>query len=183
MPALGLQFAMFAMSSALRGIGIVAPMMYVHAVRVTINMLLAPVPMHGWGTGYAMGVKGAGLASSLAVAGGVLVLWVYFQKAENYLTLDPEQWRPQIAQWRRILSVGLPAGGEFAIMFVYMATIYYALGDLGPSAQAGFSIGSRVLGLIQVPAMAIAFAAAPIIGQNFGAGNCGRVKQAISDVS
>ena len=54
-------------------------------------------------------------------------------------------------------------------MFVYMATIYYALGDFGPSAQAGFSIGSRVLGLIQVPAMAIAFAAAPIIGQNFGA--------------
>ena len=67
-------------------------------------------------------------------------------------------------------------------MFVYMATIYYALGDFGPSAQAGFSIGSRVLGLIQVPAMAIAFAAAPIIGQNFGAGNSGRVKQAIRHV-
>jgi putative MATE family efflux protein len=182
MPALGLQFAMFAMSSALRGIGIVAPMMYVQALTVTINIILAPVLILGWGTGYALGVKGAGLASSLAVAGGVLVLWLYFRKAENYLTLDPEQWRPQVAQWRRILSVGLPAGGEFAIMFVYMATIYYALGDFGPSAQAGFSIGSRVLGLIQVPAMAIAFAAAPIIGQNFGAGNSGRVKQAITHV-
>ena len=182
MPALGLQFVMFAMSSALRGIGIVAPMMYAQALTVTINVILAPVLVLGWGTGYALGVKGAGLASSLAVAGGVLLLWVYVQKAENYLTLDPKHWRPQIAQWRRILSVGLPAGGEFAIMFVYMATIYYALGDFGPSAQAGFSIGSRVLGLIQVPAMAIAFAAAPIIGQNFGAGNGGRVKQAISHV-
>jgi len=182
MPALGLQFAMFAMSSALRGIGIVAPMMYVQALTVTINIILAPVFILGWGTGYALGVKGAGLASSLAVAGGVLALWVYFKKAKNYLALDPDQWRPQIAQWRHILSVGLPAGGEFAIMFVYMATIYYALGDFGPSAQAGFSIGSRVLGLIQVPAMAIAFAAAPIIGQNFGAGNGGRVKQAIRHV-
>jgi Na+-driven multidrug efflux pump len=55
------------------------------------------------------------------------------------------------------------AGGEFAIMFAYMAAIYYVLGDFGPAAQAGFSVGSRVLGLIQVPAMAIAFAAAPII--------------------
>ena len=151
MPALGLQFVMFAMSSALRGIGIVAPMMYVQALTVTINIILAPVLILGWGTGYALGVKGAGLASSLAVAGGVVALWVYFQKAENYLTLDPDQWRPQIAQWRRILSVGLPAGGEFAIMFVYMATIYYALGDFGPSAQAGFSIGSRVLGLFRYP--------------------------------
>jgi MATE family, multidrug efflux pump len=182
MPALGLQFVMFAMSSALRGIGIVAPMMYVQALTVTINVILAPVLILGWGTGYALGVKGAGLASSLAVAGGVLTLWLYVQKAENYLTLDPKHWRPRMAPWRRILSVGLPAGGEFAIMFVYMATIYYALGDFGPSAQAGFSIGSRVLGLIQVPAMAIAFAAAPIIGQNFGAKNGARVKQTISHV-
>jgi len=30
--------------------------------------------------------------------------------------------------------------------------------------------------------MAIAFAAAPVIGQNFGAGNGGRVKQAIRHV-
>ena len=51
-----------------------------------------------------------------------------------------------------------------------MAVIYYALRDLGAAAQAGFGIGTRVLGLIQVPAMAIAFAAGPIVGQNFGAG-------------
>jgi Na+-driven multidrug efflux pump len=74
MPALGLQFVMFAMSSALRDIGIVAPMMYVQALTVTMNVILAPVLILGWGTGYALGVKGAGLASSLAVASGVLVL-------------------------------------------------------------------------------------------------------------
>jgi Na+-driven multidrug efflux pump len=63
-----------------------------------------------------------------------------------------------------------------------MAAIYYALGDFGPAAQAGFSIGSRVLGLVQVPAMAIAFTAAPIIGQNFGAGNGARVQQTVRQV-
>ena len=71
------------------------------------------------------------------------------------------------------MSISLPAGGEFAIMFVYMAAIYYALGDFGrPRKPASVSV-LGVLGLIQVPAMAIAFAAAPIIGQNFGAGNSG----------
>lgn len=182
MPALALQFAMLAMSSALRGIGIVRPTMYVQVLTVTINIILAPVLILGWGTGHALGVKGAGLASSLAIAIGVAVLWTYFRKADNYLSLDPGQWRPQIAQWRRILSVGLPAGGEFAIMFVYLAVVYYALGDFGPSAQAGFGIGSRLLGLIQVPAMALAFAAAPIIGQNFGAGNGPRVRQTIRQI-
>ena len=132
----------------------------------------------GWGTGYALGVKGAGLASSLAVAIGVVALWAYFEKAENYLALDRRQWRPQIEAWKRILRVGL----QFAIMFAYMAAIYYAIGEFGPAAQAGFSIGSRVLGLIQVPAMAIAFTAAPIIGQNFGARNSARVKATVGNV-
>jgi len=182
MPALALQFPMLAMSSALRGIGIVKPTMYVQALTVAINIVLAPVLIVGWGTGYTLGVKGAGLASSVAVAIGVVILWLYFQKAEHYLSLDPAQWRPKIKQWRRILSVGFPAGGEFAIMFAYMAVIYYVLGDFGSAAQAGFSIGSRVLGLIQVPAMAIAFTAAPIIGQNFGAGNGERVKATVRNV-
>ena len=74
-------------------------------------------------------------------------------------------------------------GGEFAIMFTYMAVIYYALKDFGAAAQAGFGIGSRVLGLMQVPAMAMAFAAGPIAGQNFGAGNSERVKETFKKVA
>ena len=100
MPALALQFAMLAMASALRGIGIVKPTMVVQALTVTINVMLAPVLIVGWGTGCALGVKGAGLASSLAVAIGVVALWAYFQRAENYLTLDRRQSRPQIEPWK-----------------------------------------------------------------------------------
>ena len=80
-------------------------------------------------------------------------------------------------QWKRILNVGLPAGGEFAIIFIWMGVIYYALRDFGAAAQAGFGIGTRVLGLIQMPALAIALAAGPIAGQNFGAGNAARVRE------
>ena len=107
---------------------------------------------------------------------GVAMLWIYLKRSGRYLVLDPSQWRPSMAQCRRILRIGLPAGGEFAMVFVFMAVIYYALRDLGAAAQAGFGIGTRLMGLIQVPAMAIAFAAGPIIGQNFGAGDSTRVR-------
>ena len=83
----------------------------------------------------------------------------------------------RLRQWKRILNVGLPAGGEFAIIFIWMGVIYYALRDFGAAAQAGFGIGTRVLGLIQMPALAIALAAGPIAGQNFGAGNGARVRE------
>jgi len=183
MPALSLQFALLVMASALRGTGIVRPSMIVQAVAVAINILLAPVLIVGWGTGYALGVAGAGLASSIAVLIGVLMLWIYFRRLERYVGVDRRLLRPQARQWQRILNIGLPAGGELAIIFTYMAVIYYALKDFGPAAQAGFGIGSRVIGLIQVPAMAIAFAAGPIAGQNFGAGNSARVRETFRKVA
>ena len=182
MPALALQFPLLAVFAALRGTGIVAPTMTIQALTMLINIALAPVLIAGWGTGHALGVAGAGLATSLAMVLGAAMLWSYFRWSKNYLALDPAQLRPRLAQWKRILRVGLPAGGEFAILFIYMAVIYYALRDFGAAAQAGFGIGTRVLGLIQVPAMAIAFAAGPIVGQNFGAGNSARVRQTFKQV-
>jgi Na+-driven multidrug efflux pump len=76
-----------------------------------------------------------------------------------------------------MLDVGLPAGGEFALMFVYMAVIYWVISDFGAAAQAGFGIGSRIMQSIFMPAMAIAFAAGPIAGQNFGANLGSRVRE------
>jgi len=182
MPALALQFAMLVMASALRGTGIVRPTMIVQTVTVIINIFLAPVLIAGWGTGRALGVAGAGLASSIAVVIGVVMMWIYFRKAEHYVTIDRALWRPRMTQWKRILNIGLPAGGEFAIMFVYMAVIYYALRNFGAAAQAGFGIGSRLLGVIQMPALSIAFAAGAIAGQNFGAGNSARVRETFRSV-
>ncbi|MCK1546903.1 MATE family efflux transporter [Bradyrhizobium sp. 179] len=177
MPALALQFATQVMASALRATGIVRPAMLVQALAVLINIALAPVLIAGWGTGYPLGVAGAGLASSIAVAIGVLMLLAYFRQVERYVAFNAAQWRPQPRHLKRILNLGLPAGGEFAMMFIFMAVVYYVLRDFGAAAQAGFGIGQRVLGLIQMPALAVALAAGPIAGQNVGAANGARVRE------
>ena len=163
--------------SALRGTGIVQPTMVVQMITVVINAILAPILIVGWGTGYPMGVAGAGLASSISLSIGVLMLWLYFRKLEHYVSFNRAQWKPQWTQWKRILNIGLPAGGEFALMFLYFAVIYYTIRNFGAEAQAGFGIGSRVMQAIFLPAMAIAFAAGPIAGQNFGAKDHGRVRE------
>ena len=62
-------------------------------------------------------------------------------------------------------------------MFVYGAIIYLIIRDQGAAAQAGFGIGSRVMQALFIPAMAIAFAASPIAGQNIGAGNLARARE------
>ena len=77
-PGLALQFALVALGSALRGTGIVRPTMLVQMLTVVVNIVLAPVLIAGWGTGRPLGAAGAGLASSLAIGVGVLLLWIYF---------------------------------------------------------------------------------------------------------
>jgi putative MATE family efflux protein len=177
LPGLALQFALVSMGSALRGTGIVKPTMIVQLVTVLLNVVLAPVLIAGWGTGRPLGVAGAGLASTISIAVGVVVLFLYFERLEKYVAVHPDQWQPRLAIWRRLLGIGLPAGGEFLLMFVIMAVVYVVIRPFGPDAQAGFGVGSRLMQAIFLPAMALAFAVAPVAGQNFGAQRHDRVRE------
>ncbi len=176
-PGLALQFAVVAMASALRGTGIVRPAMAVQMLTVVLNAILAPILIAGWLTGHPLGTAGAGLATSLSVAVGVALLWGYFVRLEHYVGLDARLWRPVGPVIRRILNVGLPAGGEFFMMFIIMAVVYWAIRGFGPPAQAGFGIGSRVMQALFLPVMALAFAVAPVAGQNMGARAYARVRE------
>jgi MATE family, multidrug efflux pump len=177
LPGMALQFAMIAMGSALRGTGIVKPTMVVQVLTLVINTILAPILIAGWCSGHPMGVAGAGLASTIAIVVGVILLSFYFVRLEKYVSFHKEQWQPRVAVWKRMLTVGLPAGGEFALMFIFTAVTYYALRNFGAAAQAAFGIGGRIMQGIFLPVMAIAFAAAPVAGQNFGARQPERVRE------
>ncbi|MCC7002763.1 MAG: MATE family efflux transporter [Gemmatimonadaceae bacterium] len=177
LPALGLQFALISMGSALRGTGIAKPTMVVQVVTVVLNAILAPILIAGWGTGRPLGVAGAGIASSIAVAIAVVTMILYFVRLEHYVGFDAAQFRAHFPTWGRVLRIGVPAGGEFALMFLSMGVIYWIIRDFGAAAQAGFGVGSRLMQSIFLPAMAVAFAAAPIAGQNFAAGKLDRARE------
>jgi putative MATE family efflux protein len=183
MPGLALQYVNIVMMSGLRGTGVVQPTMVVQIATVLLNALLAPVLIAGWLTGRPMGVAGAGLASTLAVGAGTLMLLFYFRGLEKYIHVRPASWRPQLPVWGRMINIGLPAGGEFGFMFLYMAVIYWVIREFGAPAQAGFGLGMRLMQSIFLPAMAIAFATGPIAGQNFGAREWGRVRETFSSAA
>lgn len=176
-PALGAQFALVSMASALRGTGIVKPTMIVQVTTVLLNILLAPVLIVGWGTHRPLGVSGAALATLIAISVGVLAITAYFLKLERYVSFDRAQWAPRLDVWKQMINIGLPAGGEFALMSVYIGVIYWIIRDFGAAAQAGFGIGGRMMQSIFLPVMAISFAASPVAGQNFGARLAQRVRQ------
>lgn len=177
LPSLALMFPTVAMTSALRGAGVTMPTMVLQTATILLNAVLAPVLIAGWGTDVALGVAGAGWASSIAAATGTLGLIILFPRVQNYLRLHIKTLAPKFDAWRRLIFIGLPTSIEFLLMFVIFMVTYFVIRDFGAEAQAGFGIGGRIMQSIFLPAMAVAFAAAPIAGQNYGAKRYDRVRE------
>jgi putative MATE family efflux protein len=177
-PALFLQFPMVAMGAALRGMGDMKIPTLIQIATLIINIGLAPLLMFGWISGYPLGVAGTAIASLVAVAAGCVALGLYFGRAASPLKFRRDQWEPEPRRWWEMLRIGLPAGGEFALMSIYAMFVYDLIGPFGSAAQAGFGVGGRLMQALFLPTVAIAFGTGPVVGQNFGARLGGRVRGA-----
>jgi putative MATE family efflux protein len=182
-PAMALQFPLVAMGSALRAVGNFKTGMMVSTVTVILNMILAPFLIFGWVTGHALGVAGAAISSLVAILIGTVWLIAYFLTSSPYLRFKSADWKPRVELWKRVLSIGLPAGFEFGIMAVYLALVYAITRPFGAAAQAGFGIGLRVIQAGFMPVVALGFSVAPVAGQNFGARFGERVKRTFRDAA
>lgn len=178
-PALALQFPLVTLSSALRAAGIVKPAVGFQALSVVLNTALAPLLIFGLGGLPRMGVSGAALATFLSILVADVLMVLYFQRRYQYLRFRAAQWPPQFQLWWAMLKVGVPAGAEFVLWSLYMIIVYAIIRPFGPEAQAGFGIGARVMQALFLPAVALAFAAGPLVGQNFGGRHADRVRQSV----
>jgi len=176
-PALVMQFPMTALGSALRATGIMKPIVAIQAFTVLINMVLAPLLIFGIGFPK-LGVAGAALATFVSVVIANVLMVIYYERNYHYLRFRLSLLRPQIKTWWAVLRIGLPAGGEFALMAVYIVVVYGIIRNFGAAAQAGFGVGARVMQALFLPVVAIAFAVAPVVGQNFGGRRADRVRSA-----
>ena len=174
-PAMALQFLMVAAGAALRGVGNFKTGTIVGTGSVIVNMVFAPFLIFGWVTGHPFGVAGAAMSSLIAIIVAIVWFASYFVAKNSYLRFVRAYQKPQLAVWRKILGIGLPAGFEFGMMAVYLVVVYAIARPFGAAAQAGFGIGQRVIQALFMPAVALGFSVAPVAGQNFGARSRERV--------
>src|ERR1043166_5388404 len=173
-PALVLQFPLVSLGSALRATGIVQPTVVLQVLSVIINGVLAPFLILGIGFPK-MGVAGAALATFVAVLIADVLMIIYFEKKYHYLRFRAAQFWPQLKTWWAMLRIGIPAGAEFVLLFIYLTVVYSIIVGFGPAAQAGFGVGVRVMQSLFLPVVALSFAVSPMVGQNFGGREAQRV--------
>ena len=72
-----------------------------------------------------------------------------------------------------VLALAAPIAVGMLVQILYLMVDLY----FGAAAQAGFGVGSRLMQAVFLPAMAVAFAMAPVAGQNYGARAAQRVRR------
>lgn len=178
-PALLLQFPLVALSSALRATGIIKPAVGFQVLSVILNIILAPLLIFGIGPWPRMGVTGAALATFISILTADVLIVLYFKKKYHYLRFRFPLLAPQPKIWSKMLQIGVPAGAEFVLLFVYIMIVYGIIRGFGPAAQAGFGVGARVMQALFLPVVALSFAVAPVVGQNFGGRRADRVRHSV----
>jgi putative MATE family efflux protein len=178
-PALLLQFPLVALGSALRATGIIKPTVGLQVLSVVLNIVLAPLLIFGIGPWPKLGVTGAALASFISILIADVLIVIYFEKKYHYLRFRFPLFRPHPKIWSKMLHIGVPAGAEFVLLFVYIMIVYGIIRGFGPAAQAGFGVGARVMQALFLPVVALSFAVAPVVGQNFGGRRADRIRQSV----
>jgi putative MATE family efflux protein len=177
-PALILQFPLVTLGSALRATGIIKPTVAVQVLSVLLNIAFAPLLIFGVGPLPRLGVAGAALATFISILIADVLMILYYERNYHYLRFRLPLLRPQVRIWWSMLRVGLPAGAEFALVSLYIVVVYAIIRGFGAEAQAGFGVGARVMQAMFLPIMALTFAVAPVVGQNFGGRRGDRVRHA-----
>src|SRR5712691_4091330 len=178
-PALMLQFPLVTLGSALRATGIIKPTVGLQVLSVVLNIVLAPFLIFGWIGLPRLGVTGAALATFISILVADVLMLLYFEKKYHYLRFRFPLFRPQTKIWGKMLGIGVPAGAEFVLLFVYILIVYVIIRNFGPAAQAGFGVGARVMQALFLPVVALSFAVSPVVGQNFGGRQPDRVRDSV----
>lgn len=141
-----------------------------------LNGIISPFLVFGLAGLPRLEVQGAAIATviSYALTLGMSLFVLHLRK--RMLLRGGMEWSRFGDSARAILSVGLPAGIAALIQPMTQAVMIAIMAGYGAQAVAAFGVATRVEAMAFVIIMALAAGMAPILGQNFGAGQHDRVR-------
>ena len=143
-----------------------------------INLILDPFLIFGIGPFPRMEVAGAALATVLSNVLAIVVMGWYMVVKKRLITLHLPPWCELAHSWGQVLKVGIPATATNIAnpMTIFIVTAAFAV--YGDAAVAGFGVAGRMEFLFAIPLLALSASIGPITGQNGGAGQLDRVREA-----
>ena len=144
------------------------------------NIILNPLFIYGIpGLIGGLGFNGIALATVLSQTGVMLWILRAVMRLEIMQGVALRHIRLEIITVKEILAQMLPTTSAMMVMFVSGFVVQYALKGFGEEAIAAYGIALRIEQILLLPVLGMTGALLPIAAQNYGAGNHGRVREAV----
>lgn len=165
--ALGAPFILFAnaFGHAVRGEGAAKASMVGGMIGTVANIILDPVFIMGLG----MGTAGAAIATVLGNLLACGYYLYYFLEKSEMISLHPRYLFTGRGVARQLVSIGLPAGINSALMSVATVLLNNALASYGDKPLAAMGIVTKAYMLIVFVHMGITNGIQPLLGYCYGA--------------
>ncbi|MFN3346586.1 MAG: MATE family efflux transporter, partial [Candidatus Bipolaricaulaceae bacterium] len=174
---LPIMFVAAAFGGFMVGLGQTRFLMYINASSLLLNAILDPLFIFGWGPFPAWGVAGAAWATvfsrAIVAAIGLSILF----SGKRGLRLHAGDIRPRLSRLLPILRVGLPNVLDQASTSFGFVVMMGLVAGFGTTVVAAYTVGNRIINLINVVSWGAGSALVAMIGQNLGAARYARAEQ------
>ncbi|NQV66624.1 MAG: MATE family efflux transporter [SAR86 cluster bacterium] len=150
---------------------------YIMTIGPLVQVLLGPILIFGWFGLPAMGLQGAALTFVMSAFCQFLLALYWFLIKERLMRLTFEG---LMASMTGILQVGIPASATNLIQPVSAVVVTWLLAGYGVSVVAGFGVASRIESVVGMVVIGISTSVVPLVGQNWGAYQFDRVREALN---
>ena len=175
---LGIVFLVIPMvaNSAIRSTGDTAFPALIMVIATGVNIVLDPLLIFGlWGFPR-LELEGAAIATVISRAMTLVASLLILHFRERLLDFKTPGWRDVWASWKAIGKIAIPATITNLLEPLGLGIVTRLIATYGTSSVAAWGAGSRVTAFALIPVFAVCSALVPFVGQNWGAGEYGRVR-------
>jgi putative MATE family efflux protein len=170
---------LFLLNAVFRGAGDASMSMRSLWLANTINIVLGPFLVFGWGPFPRLGVLGAAVATTIGRGTGVAFQLVNLFRGRRRIAVGLADLRFHRETVASILRIARSATVQFMIGMVSWILLIRVLTSFGSVVVAGYTIAFRVVMFALLPSWGMSNAAATLVGQNLGAGHPDRAESAV----